>query len=283
MPHITCLRNPALGREADMKLVPAEHPKKVLIAGGGIAGMEAALTLKKRGHQPVLFEKDGALGGQFWLAGKAPRKGEMQEAMEEMARRTVQEGVEVRLNTVLSKETIEAEKPDEVIVAVGARSIELGIEGAELGHVTNGWEVLRENVKPEGNIVVIGGGLVGLEVAEFLAEKDHEVSVVEMLDEVGKDLGQLRKIAVMESLYHNQIKSYVNSECLAIKKDRLIIKTGEETQELKADYVVVAVGAKSEEAKDIEEYCKDANIPYHRIGDALKARRAINATAEAAK
>lgn len=283
MPHITCLRNPALGLEKEMELQKTENPKKVFIAGGGIAGMEAAITLKRRGHEPVLFEKENSLGGQFALAGMAPRKGEMKDAMDKMADMTKREGVEIRLQTPLAKQIIQSENPDEIIIAVGAKTIELGIEGKDFDHVYNSHEVLAGSVKPEGEVVVIGGGLVGLEVAEYLAERGNKASVVEMMDEVGKDLGQLRKISVMESMYKNGIKSYTNSKCLAIKENSIVIKEEEKTEEIKADAVVIAIGAKSRQANDIKEYCDENNISYHVVGDAFKARRALNATAEAAK
>lgn len=283
MPHITCLRNPALGLEKEMELVETDNPKKVFIAGGGIAGMEAAITLKRRGHNPVLFEKGKSLGGQFALAGMAPRKGEMKDAMDKMADMTEKEGIEIRLETPLTKEIIEKENPDEVIIAIGAKTIELAIEGKDLDHVYNSHEVLAGEVKVEGEVVVIGGGLVGLEVAEYLSERGNKASVVEMMDEVGKDLGQLRKISVMESMYKNGIKAYTNAKCLAIKENTIIIKEEEKTEEIKADVVVIAIGSRSRDANEIKEYCDEKNIKYHTIGDAFKARRALNATAEAAK
>lgn len=281
-PHITCLRNPALGREKEYTLVPAAVSKKVLIAGGGMAGLEAAITLKKRGHRPIVAEASGELGGQFLLAGVAPRKAEMTEAAVWMGSAARKAGVEILLNTPVTPELIDRLSPDEVIVAIGAEPIKLKIPGADLPHVTDSHTLLAGKSEAKGDVAVIGGGLVGLEVAEYLAQRNHKVTVLEMLDEAGKDLGMLRKIAVMESLQSDGVSICTGAKCVEIKAHAVVVETKEGTKEIPADSVVVAVGAKSRPVKDIQEKCEAAHIPCHIIGDAVRARRALNASAEAA-
>lgn len=284
VPYITCLRNPALGREAEYALIKTHSPKKILIAGGGVAGLEAALTLKRRGHNPILCEASDSLGGQFKLAGMAPRKDEMKDAAIAMGEMAKRENVEIRLSTPVTPELINEINPDEVIIAIGSEPIKPNIPGIDLPHVTSSHDILAGNSSARGNIVVIGGGLVGLEVAEHLVDNNNNsITVVEMLDEVAKDLGQLRKICVMESMYMSGIKSITNAKCVEIKENAVVIEKDHKLEEVPCNSVVIAVGARSRDSDELSAYCKENNITYHIIGDAVRARRALNATAEAAE
>ena len=283
VPYITCLRNPALGREAEYALIKTNNPKKVLIAGGGVAGLEAAITLKRRGHNPILCEAGSSLGGQFALAGAAPRKEELQDAAIAMGEMAKREGVEIRFSTPVTPDVIKEINADEVIIAIGADPIVPNIPGSNLSHVTNSHDILAGNTIASGNVVVIGGGLVGLEVAEHLAENADRITVVEMLEQVAKDLGQLRKICVMESLYHSGINTITSAKCVEIKENVVVIEKDGNLQEIPCNSVVIAIGARSRNSDDIKAYCDENKIPHYTIGDALRARRALNGTAEAAE
>ena len=280
--YITCMRNPALGREKEYRLIKTDNPKKVLIAGAGVAGLEAAITLKRRGHNPIVCEMADTLGGQLALAGAAPRKEEMKEAALWMGEEALREGIEIRLSTPITTELIEAEAPDEVIIAIGAAPMKLNVKGFDLAHVTNSHDVLEGKASVGGNVVIVGGGLVGLEVAEYIESTASSITVVEMLDQVAKDLGDLRKISVMENLHHAQVKMLTNSKCVEIKENAIIIERDGVNEEIPCDMVVVAIGARSRSFDEIARYCEVNKINYHTIGDAVRARRALNATAEAA-
>ena len=281
VPFITCLRNPALGREKEYELSKTEKPKKVLIIGGGVAGLQAATTLKERGHIPVVCEASDFLGGQFVLAGAAPRKEEMKQAAIHMGEMCKKAGIEIRLSTKVTPEVIKDINPDEVIISIGSSPMKLNIPGCDLPNVTNSHDILAGKVKVDGDIVVVGGGLVGLEVAEYLSGNVGKITVVEMLDEVGKDLGQLRKICVMENLYKEGITTITNAKCVEIKDSSVVIEKEGTLEEIPCDYVVVSIGLRARENSEISKYCDENNIPYHIIGDALKARRALNSIKEA--
>jgi 2,4-dienoyl-CoA reductase-like NADH-dependent reductase (Old Yellow Enzyme family)/thioredoxin reductase len=281
MPFITCMRNPDLGKETEYTLVKTDKPKKVLIAGGGIAGLEAALILKRRGHNPIVCEASDSLGGQFALAGAAPRKGEMLEAAISMGKQALKQGIEIRLSTPVTIELVKEVNPDEVIIAIGSAPMNLNVPGARLPLVTNSHDILSGKATASGKVIVIGGGLVGLEVAEYLHGKAQEITVVEMLDQVAKDLGQLRNICVMENLYVFGIKTVTNAKCIEIKENAVIIERNGNIEELACDSVVVSIGAKSRSFDDLSTYCKEHGVAYHVIGDAVRARRALNAVAEA--
>lgn len=281
VPYITCLRNPALGREAEYELKATGNPKKILVAGGGIAGLETALILKRRGHYPIICEASGELGGQFALAGEAPRKEEMKEAARSMAVQAIREGIEVRLHTLVDTALIAEIRPDEVIMAVGAAPLALRVPGALLPNVTNSHEVLSGKATVSGKVIIIGGGLVGLEVAEYLHGQASEITVVEMQDKVAKDLGQLRSICVLESLETCGVQMLTNAKCVEIKEHAVILVHNGETVEYPCDSVVVAIGAKSRDFADVAAFCQEQGIPRHVIGDAVSARRALNAVVEA--
>lgn len=281
MPHITCLRNPEVGLEEEMAPRPCETPLNVLIAGGGIGGMQAALVLKKRGHIPVLYESSDHLGGQFLLAGEAPRKQEMKAAMFEMASQVRRAEIEVHLNTPVTPELIAAQKPHTVICAIGSEPIQLRIPGADGANVVDSHEVLSGKAAVSGKVVVIGGGLVGMEAAEYLAERGCQVTVLEMLPEVCADIGPVRKICVMEEIARRQIQTVTGITVIRMEAGAVIGKKEEKEERYDCDYAVVAVGARSRDASALEAACRANGIAFVKVGDALRARRALNATFEA--
>lgn len=282
--HISCLRNPACGREKEYKLVQALDKKKILVIGGGPAGLEAATVLRKRGHDVVLCEQTSSLGGQFFLAGVAPRKDELKVAAEQMGKIAEEAGVEIKLQTKVTPEVIKKINPDEVIIAIGSLPLIPQIPGIDKDNVVLSHDVLKGNVTIGDKVVIIGGGLVGCEVAELCAENGKEVTIVEMLDEIAKEIGWLRKICVMENIYANGIKTMTNTVCKEIKDNCVVVEENGKLQEIaNIDSVVIAVGVKSRNSDNLVEYCKANDIKYHVIGDAVKARKAIDAIWEGSK
>lgn len=279
MPHITCLRNPMVGLEAEAKLNPTDDPKTVYIAGGGVAGIEAATILHRRGHHPVLFESTNQLGGQFLLAGMAPRKAEMREAAIAMGKTLIKEGVEVRLQDRLTPDRLEG--ADALIIATGATPILPTFPGRDLPGVFDSHDVLSQTVFPTGRVVIIGGGLVGLEVAEYLAEKVESISLLEMMGAVGEDIGQIRKISVLEQLGASGVTMITDATCEEITPTAVVYRKDGELSELPYDTVVMAVGARSRNTAPLADRAAELGIPCFIIGDAKQARRAIQAIAEA--
>lgn len=280
-PHITCLRNPAVGRELECKIEKTDEPVTVLIVGGGIAGLEAGIVIRQRGHKVLLCEASNVLGGQFLTAGMAPRKGEMKKAVESMAAKAERLGVEIRLNTKVTKELIEEIRPHTVINAIGAEPFIPNFPGSDRSFVLNAHDVLNGKEKATGNVVVIGGGMVGMETAEYLAEKGCGVTVLEMMKEFCMDMGDARKICVTESIYEAGINPITEVTVTEIKEGEVLgLKDGEKVS-YPCDYAVIAVGSKSRDGKELEEACLALNIGYFTIGDAGMARRAIDATREA--
>ena len=278
---ITCLRNPLVGREAEGAPSPTLRPLRVLVAGGGMGGMEAALVLAQRGHKPVLVEASDHLGGQFAVAGQAPRKHEMAQAAASRADQVVRAGVEVRLGTRVTPLLVDEIAPEVVIDATGARPIHPSIPGADRENVTDAVAVLTGAYEVHGTVAVLGGGLVGLEVAEYLAERDVPVTVVEMLDEVGGGLGDLRKICVLEALATEGVEQLTGTTVTAVRSGSIVVEQGGLTREVPCDTVVLALGSRPDDHTPLARHCAQRGIAYHVVGDAVRARRALDAIAEA--
>lgn len=279
-PYITCLRNPFLGRESEWKLTPAKEKKRVLIAGGGMGGMECALRLAERGHEPIICDADERLGGQFILAGAAPEKHEFAQAVEDEAILVHAAGIQVRLNTPVTEQVIDEIKPDEVVIATGAGPLVLNLPGAKLPHVSNAHEVLRGRRSPSGRVVIIGGGIVGVEVAEYLCDKGLDCKIIEMKGSVASDLGFYRMLLSQKYLAEHNVECIVNASCKEIRDGSVVYEHDGKTKNVECDSVVMAVGAKPNNYSGIIAACDKRYIPYHIIGDAAAVRRALNAVSE---
>lgn len=278
---ITCLRNPALGKEKEWEITPADKPETVLIAGGGIGGLEAAIQLRKRGHNPILCEASDLLGGQFLTAGAAPRKAEMKETVIAMGEKAKRLGVDIRMNTTVTPDLIKEINPHTFINAIGAIPLIPPIKGSHLPFVLDSHDVLSGKVKAKGHVVVIGGGMVGMETAELLAEMGCKVTVLEMTKEFCADMGRIRKICVTENIYAAGIIPVTEVTVTEIKEGIVFGKKDGKNEEYPCDYAVMAVGAISRDGKALEQACYDNKIACFVIGDGARARRAIDATREA--
>jgi 2,4-dienoyl-CoA reductase-like NADH-dependent reductase (Old Yellow Enzyme family)/thioredoxin reductase len=279
---VSCLRNPACGREKEYQLIKAVNPRKILVAGGGPGGMEAALTLKRRGHDVVLCEKSNRLGGTFSLAGVAPRKGEIAQAALGMGKAATREGVNIMLQTDVTPQVIKKINPDVVIVATGSRPIIPDIPGINLKHVDTADNVLSGSKAVGDNVAVIGGGLVGVEVAEFLAEKGKTVTIIEILKRLAGDLGMMRRRIALRHIDDRGIKVLTMTTCSKITENSIFIEKEGEVSELKGiDSVVIAVGNVPE--NPLNDFLKTSDLEYYVIGDAMKPRKALDAIWEAAE
>ena len=244
-----CTVNPVLGREfewGDEKLVKNGEGKTVAVVGGGPAGMEAALTLAKRGFKVVLFEKSGKLGGTANLAAIPPNKGLLNELVDTMAAQIEEAGVEVHLNTPGTLEVINAAGAEAVFLATGGKPICPNLPGIERAVTAEDVLAGKAEVKGE-NVVVVGGGVTGLETAETLA-KDHKVTVVEMLDKVGGNLYPSIVLHLAQEIMKAGGTIAKGKALVEVLEDKVCVKDTktEELAALPADTVVLAMGVRPE-------------------------------------
>jgi 2,4-dienoyl-CoA reductase-like NADH-dependent reductase (Old Yellow Enzyme family)/thioredoxin reductase len=271
-----CMFNPLTGRESKLRFTKAEKPRFVMVVGGGLAGLEAATVAAQRGHRVTLYEQESCLGGQFNLAAMAPHKEEFLDVIrnkELMARRT---GVDIHLNTQVSSELAEAAQPDTLILATGGIPLTIPFPGLE----DVPWVLASDLMGGEVEVntptaLVIGGGLVGLESADFLAAQGVQVTVVEMLDEVGGDMDPLAKAVLTARLRERQVKVQTSTKILRLTKTAAIAQKDEQEISLPLETVVVAVGVQAN--RTLPNALAKSNLEIHVIGDAVKPRKALEA------
>ncbi len=285
--HITCTRNPLLSLE--YKGMPkAETSKKVMIVGGGMGGLVAAEILKLRGHEPVIFEASDKLGGQFHLAGIAPMKQEMAAATEWEVKEVQRLGIEVRLNTRVTPETIADFKPDNVIIAIGSDYVAPEIPGIDGPTVCSQYQVLRGEVNPSGRVAIVGCCSVGTEVAELLASRGAEVTAIDRKG-VGNGMTMLRRMFQGPEFKHFKIAKMPGTNVVGFEPGKLhYIMTDRKTKVstqgvLDCDWAVICTGITSRPSDELKAKCEELGITVNVIGDALEARDARFATGEGAE
>lgn len=270
---VSCLVNPLSGKENEYEMKKADKKKKVMVIGGGPVGMEAAIVASKRGHDVVLYEKDNKLGGQWLLAAIPPGKELLNTLIVWQKGELKRSGVKVILNTEVTKELVEKQSPDEVIISTGASSIIPQISGVNKAHVFTANDILKGKVDLKGNVVVIGGGLVGAETAEHIAVHNQKVSIVEICPEIAAEMESASKFFLMQSLKKNEVEVHANSRVLEITDSGVIIENQEGQKTLPANIVVLAVGSKSNIS--LQEELK-ARYRTTVIGDAFAVGKALD-------
>jgi NADPH-dependent 2,4-dienoyl-CoA reductase/sulfur reductase-like enzyme len=234
------------GYETRRKITPAIKKKNVYVVGGGPAGLEAARVAATKGHQVTLFEKSTKLGGQLNIASIPPRKTEMRRAINYLSQSVQSLGITLRMGEKVSQEAILEEKPDAVIVACGAKNMIPKIPGADKAIVCDAWKVLDGTQQVYGTVVVIGGGLVGCETAEYLCtEQGCEVRIIEMLDTIAKGESNTILPTLMNNFKKYGVISLTGQSVKEITEKSVICQDdGNNISEISCDFVVIAAGAK---------------------------------------
>ncbi len=267
-----CILNAENGMEYARSVSKALSSQKVAVVGAGMAGLEAARVAALKGHSVTLFEKGYELGGQVNLAAVPPRKAEMLRAVDYYKQILPALGVAVRMGTQPDKDTLSGF--DHVIVAAGARNLMLPVPGGDLPHVVSAWDVLSGRSIVFGKVAVIGGGLVGAETAEYLAELGAKVSIVELMPEIAKGESATVLPSLKASYAKHGVKEYVNTKLMQIKAGCVVCEDTQtqETVTVEADFVVMAVGARANQFD-----CEGITATVHRVGDSVKPADISNA------
>ncbi len=255
-----CALNPLIGREYESLLGrPAATPKKVLVAGGGVGGMEAAITAASRGHRVILCEKSAELGGALNAEKKIPFKRDVYDIIKTLRRRLELSGVEIRLETEVNAEYVRSEEPDVLIVAVGAEPI-MPFSGSK---VVSANELDESAIGHE--VVVLGGGLVGSETAVFLAQKGHRVTLCEMTDSIASDANARQRPALIKQL---QELCEIRTGVRGIGADEKGLVCADGTH-ISADTIVVAVGQRPR--REVVDSLRSTAPELRFIGDCVRA------------
>lgn len=283
----TCVINPTVGREKELAITKAAKPKKVLVVGGGPGGMETARVAAIRGHDVTLWEKAPKLGGQLCLAPIPPTKQDITKWVIYLSTQLKKNGVKVELNKEATPEAIEKLKPDVVVVATGGKPLIPPIPGVNGKKVVTAVDVLSGKVGiGRGNVLVIGGGMVGCEVADWLACEcldqtigGNRVTIIEMLKDIGLDEIPQVRMLLIPRLKEKGVTWITSAPVKEIREDGITYtKDGKEETIRDLDFIVLACGCRS--VDDLSEQIKDKVPEVYVIGDAKKARKALDAIHE---
>jgi 2,4-dienoyl-CoA reductase-like NADH-dependent reductase (Old Yellow Enzyme family)/thioredoxin reductase len=273
--RVTCNVNPVCGIEHEYRLTAAKTSKKVMVIGGGLAGMEAAMMLGKRGHSVSLYEKTDRLGGQWNIL--ASYRPEVSSITNYLWRELAKSGVQVYYNAQVDVELVKKLQPDAVVIATGARQKLPDIPGVNGKNVLMANDVLSRKVETGKEVVVLGGGIVGMETAVFLAKQGKKVSIVDVID-IGNTVGYTLKEALLEEMIQYGVYQYPNVVPDTITENGLTIMIYGEWVLLRANTVVIAVGSKSN--SDLHEPLKGLGPELHIIGDSREPRNSFFAIHE---
>ncbi len=276
---VKCTVNPIMGQQLKQKFgIPAPAAKKkVLVAGGGPGGMEAAITAAQRGHDVTLCEKSGILGGNLRPAGAAYFKEDIAKLCELLIRRTEQAGVKVLLNTEVTPEYVKEFDPDFLVVAIGSNELVPPIKGIDGDNVVMAIEAELHPEKLGKKVAIMGGGLVGAEAAIAFNHEGHEVTIIEMQGAVAKEVNSFYRGGLMPEV-EKAATCYVNTRVKEIVPEGVKVERDGEEFIINADSVVCALGFRAPYAV-VDALVAD--VPdYAIIGDCSNVGQIYQATSQ---
>jgi NADPH-dependent 2,4-dienoyl-CoA reductase/sulfur reductase-like enzyme len=278
--HIRCTVNPLIGNELFNQNTPkpAKIQKKILIAGGGPGGMEAAITAAGRGHQVILCEAGAALGGAIQHAEFVDFKADLHRFLLCMKDRLEKSGAEVRLNTRVDPELVKQENPDVLVIAIGAVPFLPPIPGIHDPKVIQAPQAEEHPEELGENIVILGGGLVGCEAAIHLKKLGKHVSIVEMMNGLAIEVNEFHRMALKQQL--DGIDIYLNTAASAVTEEGLVCVGQDGVKKtLPADQVICSAGLRPR--RDEVNQLVNLTDEYFVVGDCQSPRQITQAMFEA--
>ncbi len=276
---LSCAVNPAVGRERAYGLEPTREPKNVMVVGGGVSSLEAARVAALRGHRVTIYEESNRLGGHLIEASVPDFKKDLARLLNwyKLELESLGEGVKVNVGVEVTPDFVGREKPDVTIVATGSSSIMPDIPGIEKDNVVTDSDLLLGNRKAGGKAVVVGGGMVGCEVALWLAQQGKGVTVVEMLPELmtATHVPHPNRIMLLDLLKLRGVEALTDHCLLEVTDEGAVLMSGTSgKREVKADTVVLSVGLRPN--RDLYDALRGKVPNLHLIGDARKAHNIMN-------
>jgi len=280
--NIRCAINPETGQETLYPQGPAAVRRKAWVIGGGPAGLTAAMEAARLGHRVDLFEKEKDWGGQLRYAGKPPFKSVYQEWGEWLGAQAKKMGVTLHPGVEVTERMIQDGNPEAVILALGGEKIIPDIPGIDLPHVCDAWQILMGEAAPKKHALVIGGGLIGMETADFLSQKGTHATLVEVLKR-----SPVLKITSHGYMLHTRLREagcrlLFDTTVKRVEPSSVtLVSQGTEEVLSPVDQVVVAVGLRP--LTNLKKFLEEKGVRHFVAGDAVLPRRIIEATEEGAK
>ncbi len=273
---IRCHVNATLGREKESKIIPVKKPKKVLVVGGGAAGMEASRIAALRGHRVTLWEKESRLGGQLIQAAIPPYKDRIRLLTTYLQIQLKKLEVNVELGKEVTAAMVEELEPEVVVLATGVRPLVPDIPGLDKAHVVHAGDVLEGRAEVGNKVVVIGGEMVGCETAEFLVEKGKRVTVTRRGPEMALRVGLSLRSFFLDRLVEKGVTLLAAISYNKVTPGGLVVTTKEgEKKTIEADTIVLAAGSIPE--KKLYEDIKRKVPEIHLAGDCVAPRTILEA------
>jgi 2,4-dienoyl-CoA reductase-like NADH-dependent reductase (Old Yellow Enzyme family)/thioredoxin reductase len=276
-----CAINPATNFHINAKDFPAPGAsRRVLVVGGGLAGMQAAITASERGHNVTLAEKSGVLGGILNFTDHDVHKVDLRRFKDVLICEVEARGVDLRLNTEVTPEFLRDFAPDAIILAVGSLPLRPPIPGIE--HALDAFEIYNNLDKVGKRVVLIGGGLVGCETGLHLAATGHEVTIIEVLERIAPETFSMPRAALLDAMDRHGVRQVLGHRCTEILTGSVKVTDGSGNEDtIEADTVCYSVGMKGR--SDTVALLKDAvpGIPVYEIGDCLCVGKVATATESA--
>ncbi len=280
--NIRCSINPETGQETIYPTKKSSQPKNVWVVGSGPAGLTAASEAHRLGHRVTLYEKKKILGGQIRYAQIPPHKEIYGQWIDWQIGQVKKDGILIREETQVVEALLREGKPDFVILATGGEKLVPPIPGIDKAFVCDAWQILDGRVAPKDNILVIGGALIGMEVADFLTQKGKTVTIVEMLKRSPVLMITSHGYMLHKRLRENRCQLMFGAQVQVIGDGAVEISIDGQTSVLSGvDQVVVAAGMKP--VNQLESVLEKLAIPFKTVGDARIVRRIIEATEEGAR
>jgi 2,4-dienoyl-CoA reductase (NADPH2) len=303
-----CILNPRAGNEDDFVITKTDSPKKVLVAGGGPAGMELAIVAAQRGHHVTLYEMADQMGGQLNLAKAVPGKQELENIIADMMNRMEHQGVTIKVDAPVTQDIIKENNPDVLVVATGAKPVGVNVPGIDKPHVVSAWDILADRFFDVGkNVVIVGGSATGCETAHYIAsmsspdpetctflvyhhaesieflqnllhKSGRTITVIDMVERMAANVGPTSRWPLMKSLKLMGVGLYTKTRLLEITDDSVIAETEGKRRSIPADTVVLAMGVTS--VNDLTQKAQESDIEVITIGDAKEPRRINEAIRE---
>jgi len=268
--HFVCSVNPLVAREArlgfgDIPIAQVKNAQRVLIVGGGPAGMQAAITACERGHKVTLVEKSDSLGGYLRFAETDSLKNDLKRFLEYLNFKAIHCGAEILLNASISDELILKISPDHIIVATGSEPVVPQIKGINKAHHVSD-VYLNDQIQPKENVVIIGGGFGGVEAGLHISNLGKKVTVLELTDEAVGDAMMLVKLGLMAAAERLELKMLTGARTLEVTDREIIYEKNGEEQTLPADTVLYSVGMRPREQDYFDLHDKAPFVTL--VGDA---------------